>query len=154
MARKFKIKKGDKVVAIAGKDKGKSGEVLRVLPKEERVLVQADLESRKGAIAILQNDGINLLFARKAAEEYDVPNCYVGMQGGHAAVTGEMVHEAGSMVLFGDEVDIELWDVRVRRGLARIQVLRFEGGEKKDKGYIRWKVPSEPPPDLDLTPRK
>ena len=40
MARKFKIRKGDKVVAIAGKDKGKSGEVLRVLPKEERVLVQ------------------------------------------------------------------------------------------------------------------
>ena len=40
MARKFKIRKGDKVVAIAGKDKGKTGEVLRVLRKEERVLVQ------------------------------------------------------------------------------------------------------------------
>jgi large subunit ribosomal protein L24 len=40
MARKFKIKKGDKVVAITGKDKGKTGEVLHVLRKEERVLVQ------------------------------------------------------------------------------------------------------------------
>ena len=40
MARTFKIKKGDKVIAITGKDKGKSGEVLRVLRKEERVLVQ------------------------------------------------------------------------------------------------------------------
>ena len=40
MARTFKIKKGDKVVAITGKDKGKTGEVLRVLRKEERVLVQ------------------------------------------------------------------------------------------------------------------
>ena len=40
MARKFKIKKGDKVVAITGKDKGKTGEVLRVLRKEDRVLVQ------------------------------------------------------------------------------------------------------------------
>ena len=40
MATKFKIKKGDKVVAITGKDKGKTGEVLRVLRKEERVLVQ------------------------------------------------------------------------------------------------------------------
>jgi large subunit ribosomal protein L24 len=37
---KLKIKKGDKVVVIAGKDKGRSGEVLRVLPKENRVLVQ------------------------------------------------------------------------------------------------------------------
>ncbi len=26
--------------------------------------------------------------------------------------------------------------------------------EKKDKPYIRWKVPDHPPPDLDLTPRK
>jgi len=40
MAAKFKIKKGDKVVVITGRDKGKSGEVLRVLREEDRVLVQ------------------------------------------------------------------------------------------------------------------
>ena len=40
MAKKFKIKKGDRVVLITGKDKGKSGEVLRVLRAEDRVLVQ------------------------------------------------------------------------------------------------------------------
>ena len=40
MAEKFKIKKGDKVVVITGRDKGKQGEVLRVLRAEERVLVQ------------------------------------------------------------------------------------------------------------------
>ncbi|MCL6454774.1 MAG: 50S ribosomal protein L24 [Alicyclobacillus sp.] len=33
------VKKGDKVVVIAGKDKSKTGEVLRVFPKEQRVLV-------------------------------------------------------------------------------------------------------------------
>ena len=37
---KLKIKKGDKVVVITGKDKGKSGEVLRVLPKDQRLVVQ------------------------------------------------------------------------------------------------------------------
>ena len=40
MATKFKIKKGDKVVVITGRDKGKQGEVLRVLRAEDRVLVQ------------------------------------------------------------------------------------------------------------------
>ena len=40
MAVKFKIRKGDKVVVRTGKDKGKSGEVLRVLRDEARVLVQ------------------------------------------------------------------------------------------------------------------
>jgi large subunit ribosomal protein L24 len=40
MAKKFKIKKGDRVIAIAGKDKGKTGEVLRVLRQDDRLLVQ------------------------------------------------------------------------------------------------------------------
>ncbi len=37
---KFKIKKGDKVVVLTGRDKGKSGEVLRVQRAENRVIVQ------------------------------------------------------------------------------------------------------------------
>jgi large subunit ribosomal protein L24 len=37
---KFKIKKGDKVVVLTGRDKGKSGEVLRVQRAENRVVVQ------------------------------------------------------------------------------------------------------------------
>jgi large subunit ribosomal protein L24 len=35
-----RIKKGDTVEVIAGKDRGKRGEVLRVLPQENRVIVQ------------------------------------------------------------------------------------------------------------------
>ena len=35
-----RIKKGDRVVVTTGRDKGKSGEVTRVIPKENRVLVQ------------------------------------------------------------------------------------------------------------------
>ncbi len=40
MAKKFKIKKGDRVVVVTGKSKGKTGEVLRVLRAKDRVLVQ------------------------------------------------------------------------------------------------------------------
>lgn len=35
-----KVKKGDKVVILTGKDKGRSGEVIRVIPDEDRVLVR------------------------------------------------------------------------------------------------------------------
>ena len=35
-----RIKRGDTVVVIAGKDKGAEGEVLRVHPKEQRVVVE------------------------------------------------------------------------------------------------------------------
>jgi large subunit ribosomal protein L24 len=36
---KFKIKKGDHVVVITGKDKGKKGEVLKMIPDENRAVV-------------------------------------------------------------------------------------------------------------------
>lgn len=35
-----KIRKGDTVVVLTGKDKGKTGEVLRSIPKEDRVVVR------------------------------------------------------------------------------------------------------------------
>jgi large subunit ribosomal protein L24 len=39
MANKLKIKKGDRVKVITGRSKGKVGDVLRVLPTEQRVVV-------------------------------------------------------------------------------------------------------------------
>jgi large subunit ribosomal protein L24 len=39
MATKLKIKKGDRVKVITGGSKGKVGDVLRVLPKQQRVVV-------------------------------------------------------------------------------------------------------------------
>lgn len=35
-----KIKKGDKVIVLAGRDKGRSGEVVKVHPGEERAVVR------------------------------------------------------------------------------------------------------------------
>ncbi len=37
---KFKIKKGDEVVILTGRDKGKKGEVLKVITEKSRVVVQ------------------------------------------------------------------------------------------------------------------
>jgi large subunit ribosomal protein L24 len=40
MARKFKIRRGDDVVVLSGRDKGKSGTVLRVLRDNGRAIVE------------------------------------------------------------------------------------------------------------------
>jgi large subunit ribosomal protein L24 len=40
MNKKFKIKKGDSVIVITGKDKGKLGNVLSILKDKDRVIVQ------------------------------------------------------------------------------------------------------------------
>jgi large subunit ribosomal protein L24 len=37
---KLKIKKGDKVIVLTGRDKGKTGEVVKAMPRENRVIVQ------------------------------------------------------------------------------------------------------------------
>ena len=40
MATKLKIKKGDKVIVISGRDRGKTGEVFEVMPQEGRLKVR------------------------------------------------------------------------------------------------------------------
>ena len=40
MPTKLKVKKGDKVVILAGRDKGKKGEILKVFPSESRAVVR------------------------------------------------------------------------------------------------------------------
>ena len=36
---KFKIKKGDEVIVLAGKDKGKKGKIIKLLPKLNKAIV-------------------------------------------------------------------------------------------------------------------
>ena len=43
----MKIKKGDNIIVIAGKDKGKTGKVLSVYPKENAVLIEGVNISKK-----------------------------------------------------------------------------------------------------------
>ncbi len=40
MQAKMKIKKDDEVIVLAGKDKGKTGKVIKAMPAESRVVVQ------------------------------------------------------------------------------------------------------------------
>jgi len=42
-----KLKTGDDVFVITGKDKGKSGKILKVFPKEERAIVEGINKNQK-----------------------------------------------------------------------------------------------------------
>jgi large subunit ribosomal protein L24 len=54
-----KIKKGDKVVVLTGRDKGKTGEVVRVMPKEDRAVVRGvNLVKRHQRQTAAQEGGI------------------------------------------------------------------------------------------------
>lgn len=59
MAQQFRIKKGDMVTVISGKDKGKAGSVLKMLRKDNRLLVQGvNLVKRHQKQTMAQEGGI------------------------------------------------------------------------------------------------
>ena len=53
----LKIKKGDHVVVITGKDKGKKGEVLKILPSENRAIVKGVAMVRRHQRQTTTQDG-------------------------------------------------------------------------------------------------
>lgn len=52
-----KIKKGDNVVVLAGRDKGKAGEVLQVMPKDARAVVRGVNLVKRHTKASQQSEG-------------------------------------------------------------------------------------------------
>ena len=57
----MKLKKGDTVVVITGKDKGKQGEIQRVLPEANKVIVSGVMTATKHAKARRANDKAGII---------------------------------------------------------------------------------------------
>jgi large subunit ribosomal protein L24 len=57
MATKLKVKKGDRVVVITGREKGKRGEILKVLREENRVIVQGVNMAQRHQRQSMQQEG-------------------------------------------------------------------------------------------------
>jgi large subunit ribosomal protein L24 len=57
----MKIHKGDHVVVISGKDKGKEGEVVRALPKDDKVVVNGVNTAKKHQKAQRQNQQAGII---------------------------------------------------------------------------------------------
>ena len=102
-----KIKKGDTVVVLTGRDTGRSGEVLQVMPKDEKALVR----------------GINVV------KKHQKPNPMKGEQGG--VVDKTMPIDISNVALFNgksgkaDRVGI------VTKDGKKIRVFRSSGDEIK-----------------------
>ncbi|MDH4038020.1 MAG: cation:proton antiporter [Candidatus Krumholzibacteria bacterium] len=97
---------------------------------DDRILQQADLDTRKAVVALLPNGGVNLLFAESSLDEHRVPRAYVAMHRG--AITASRVEESHARVLFGSEVDVDLWASRLRRDSASVDAWRFLGTSSEE----------------------
>lgn len=102
-----KIKKGDRVVVTTGRDKGKKGEVLKVFPKEDRVLVTGvNMVKRHQRQTQTQAGGI----INKEAPIQIANIAHVDPKTGHATRVGFKVLGDGRKVRFakksGEVIDV------------------------------------------------
>ena len=103
----------------------------------ESILARAELDSRAGCIALTPNEAVNMLFARTALEDFKVPNVWVALRRGHSAVNADMVRQLGARVLFGEPRFIDLWTLRLERGLARVERWKRSAENESDDEEIR-----------------
>ncbi len=89
-----KIKTGDRVVVLAGKDKGKTGQVLQVIPSETRAVVQGlNLIRRHTKQTASQDAGI---FTREAP--IHLSNLAVADSNGKPTRVGFKINDDGTKV--------------------------------------------------------
>ena len=107
MARKFRIKKGDRVTVISGRDRGKTGEVLRVLRSEERVVV-AGVNMIKRHQRPTQTSGGGIIEREAGIHISNV--AHVDPSGGKATRVGLRVDDSGRKVRYakgsGETIDL------------------------------------------------
>ncbi len=81
-----KIKKGDTVVVIAGKDKGKKGEVLRSFPKTDKLIVKGVALVKKSVKKTKENPNGGYIEIEKPIHKSNVmlfcPKCGRGVRVG------------------------------------------------------------------------
>lgn len=139
---------GEEVVVIdtnASEAQAAEEEGLRVVygnANEERTLLQADIEARRGFVGITPNEGINLLLAAKARNHYRVPRAYAALLQGRLGVQEEQVHEAGASILFGVPVDMEQWAHELRQGTAAVEAWTYSSKRSAEAGERELSTPS------------
>ncbi|MEN9307919.1 MAG: hypothetical protein RL173_1851 [Fibrobacterota bacterium] len=91
----LKVKKGDRVLVLAGKDKGKTGLVLKAIPSEGKVLVEGVNQVKKHVRPSPQDPkgGIKVMEAA-----LDASNVALVGKDGKPVRVGRKVNEAGRRV--------------------------------------------------------
>ena len=92
----MKIKKGDKVIVIAGKDKGKTGKIARAIPTESKVVIE----------------GINVLKkhrkARRSGEKGQIVDVSMPMHVSNVAIVVDgKPTRIGSKIIGGKKVRVD-----------------------------------------------
>jgi len=99
---------------------------------EEQTLQKAGANSAKLLIACTSNEGINLVSARRALDDFRVRRAYVAIDHRRIGISSDAVVESGGRVLFGGPCDLHKWiDLGAR------DCLTVERWRRKDRRQTR-----------------
>lgn len=128
---------GQEVVCIdsnADNCKAAEGDCARVIygnGLQARYLIRAEIDTRRGALALTANDEVNFLFTQKVKEETKEVSLYAALKADTESLTTRMLHQAGVKVAFSTTVDVGAWNRRFNAKQVYLQRWR-RGADPED----------------------
>lgn len=86
------------------------------------ILDQAQIDTRRGALAISANEEVNYLFVKKVREEVRDITLYLVHHTPTSSLTDKMFDESDAEVLFSTAVDVEYWNHLIESSNANLQL--------------------------------
>jgi NhaP-type Na+/H+ or K+/H+ antiporter len=113
---------------------------------EERTLRRAGIDGANSLIAITKNEGVNLLSARKASEDFRVRRAYAGADRRRIGISENAVAELGVRTLFGSPRDLRHWVALCERDGVVVEcvrrAMRGKNGDPRGVGSVADKLQS------------
>jgi len=92
---------------------------------EERTILRANLGDYIGCIGFTTNEEVNLMFVNRVKREFKTPKRLVALHLRDGSVSASMIKNSGASILFGVHCDLDLWSVRIRRGLTTVSTWKM-----------------------------
>ena len=105
---------------------------------DENVLLRADIECRRGLIALTSNDAVNLLVAQNARELARHVRTLVALTRGGSGVGVDRVIADGHHLLFGEAIDMERWNHDLLRDAAQVTKWVFRPAREGEPDDQIW----------------
>jgi len=97
-----------------------------------------------GCIGLTTNEEVNLMFVNRVRREFKTPKRLVALHLRDGSVSPAMIKQAGASILFGAHCDLDLWSVRIRRGLTTVETWKLIGNsdnsETSDKNFAEFET--------------
>jgi NhaP-type Na+/H+ or K+/H+ antiporter len=91
---------------------------------EERTLRRAGIDSARNLIAITKNEGVNVLCAHKAIDDFRIRRAYAGIDRRRIGISESALSEGGVRTLFGAPRDLRHWITLCERGAVVTEFVR------------------------------